>query len=163
MGIDFPPSYEQTQELHYLNAVTKEVSTAYSVFFAIQHVHILRILANGGTSQGMRMHPVIGDILERVVPDGGLTLPDGRVIAPGTKVGINPWVSSRNKDVYGTDSDKFRPERWLRSNDEDEDAFLARLKKINDADLTFGSGKRVCVGRNMANLEIQKIISTLFG
>lgn len=90
--LNFPPSYEQTQELHYLNAVITEVSTAYSVFFAIQHVHILRILANGGTSQGMRMHPVIGDILERVVPDGGLTLPDGRVIAPGTKVGINPWV-----------------------------------------------------------------------
>lgn len=111
----------------------------------------------------MQMHPVICGILERVVPDCGLTLPDGRVIAPGTKVGINPWVLSRNKDVYGTDSDKFRPERWLCSENEDEDAYLARLKKMNDADLTFGSGKRVCVGRNMANLEIHKVISTLFG
>ncbi|KAH6986398.1 cytochrome P450 [Ilyonectria sp. MPI-CAGE-AT-0026] len=134
--LSFPPSYKQTNELPYLNAVIKE---------------------------GMRMHPVIGGILERVVPDCGLTLPDGRVIAPGTKVGINPWVSSRNKDVYGKDSDKFRPERWLCSENEDEDAYLARLKRMNDADFTFGSGKRVCVGRNMANLEIHKVISTLFG
>ncbi|KAK7421448.1 hypothetical protein QQX98_002146 [Neonectria punicea] len=134
-NLSFPPRFEQTKDLTYLNAVIKE---------------------------GMRMHPVIGGILERIVPANGLTLPDGRVIAPGTKVGINPWVSSRNKAIYGADADKFRPERWLQSAEEEDDAYAARLKSMKDADLTFGSGKRICVGRNMANLEIHKVISALF-
>lgn len=110
----------------------------------------------------MRMHPVIGGILERVVPAGGLTLPDGRVIAPGTKVGINPWVSSRNKAIYGDDTDAYRPERWLRSDGETEDAYEIRLKRMKDADFTFGSGNRICVGRNMATVELHKVTSTLF-
>lgn len=108
------------------------------------------------------MHPVIGGVLERVVPETGLTLPDGRVLAPGTKVGVNPWVTARNRDVYGEDADVFRPERWLRGGKEGEGEFEARLKAMKDTDMTFGSGKRVCVGKDVATIEIHKITSTLF-
>ncbi|CAM1511888.1 Fc.00g094010.m01.CDS01 [Cosmosporella sp. VM-42] len=134
-NLPFPPSYEQTKDLPYLNAVIKE---------------------------GMRMHPVIGGILERIVPVGGLTLPDGRFIAPGTKVGINPWVSSRNSEVYGEDAEIYRPERWLQAGDEYDDAYAARLKRMKDSDFTFGSGNRICVGRNLATVELHKMTSTLF-
>lgn len=108
------------------------------------------------------MHPVIGGILERIVPESGLTLPDGRTIAPGTKVGINPWVLTRNKEVYGEDSDVFRPERWLKSEGESEEAYEARAKAMKDIDFTFGAGRRVCVGSNVATVEIHKLTSTLF-
>lgn len=110
----------------------------------------------------MRMHPVISGILERVVPLTGLSLPDGRIIAPGTKVGINPWVSSRNKDIYGEDADVFRPERWLQCECETVTQYEARFKRMKDADFTFGSGNRVCVGRNMATVELHKVTATLF-
>lgn len=108
------------------------------------------------------MHPVIGGILERIVPAGGLTLSDGRVIAPGTKVGINPWVLTRNTDIYGADADVFRPERWLKSEGETEDVYEARVKAMRDIDFTFGAGRRVCVGSNVATVEIHKLTATLF-
>lgn len=28
-------------------------------------------------------------------------------------VGINPWVAHYNREVFGSDADTFRPERWL--------------------------------------------------
>jgi cytochrome P450 len=34
-------------------------------------------------------------------------------LAGGTVVGINPWVAARDKEVYGEDSEIFKPERWL--------------------------------------------------
>lgn len=108
------------------------------------------------------MHPVIGGILERIVPAEGLTLPDGRFIAPDTKVGISAWVSSRDKDIYGEDSDVFRPERWLQADSESDSDFAARLRRMKECDFTFGAGRRVCTGQHLAAIELHKITATLF-
>ncbi len=32
---------------------------------------------------------------------------------------------------------------------------------MNGADLTFGGGSRVCTGRNLATLEVYKVVATL--
>ena len=108
------------------------------------------------------MHPVLGGIAERIVPERGLTLSDGRFIAPGTKVGFSPWVSSRNKEVYGEDVDTYRPERWLRGEEETEEDFARRLSLMNQSDLAFGAGNRVCAGKNLATMELHKMTSSLF-
>lgn len=134
-GLSSPPQYEQTRDLSYLDAVIRE---------------------------GMRMHPVISGILERIVPPTGLTLADGRVIAPGTKIGLSTWVTSRNAAIWGADPETFNPDRWLQAAGEPDGAFAARLKRMKDADMTFGGGNRICVGRHMANVEIHKLITTLF-
>lgn len=134
-AISFPASFAETRDLEYLDAVIKE---------------------------GLRMHPPVGNILERVVPASGLPLRDGRVIAPGTIVGMNQWVVSRNKEVYGDDADVFRPERWLRGDDETAAAYEARLKMMKEGDLSFGGGNRICTGRYMASLEMFKVTATLF-
>ena len=43
--------------------------------------------------EGFRMHPAVGQLLERHVPKGGVTL--GDVFLPeGTIVGMNPWVAA---------------------------------------------------------------------
>lgn len=57
------------------------------------------------------MHPSCGQILERVVPAGGMSFAAG-FLPGGTVVGINPWVVAQDKDVYGADAAVFRPERW---------------------------------------------------
>ena len=33
---------------------------------------------------------------------------------------------------------------------------------MKDADLTFGAGNRICLGKNISLLEIYKIVATLF-
>ncbi|KAI0592856.1 cytochrome P450 [Biscogniauxia sp. FL1348] len=111
--------------------------------------------------EGMRIHPGVCMLLERYVPESGLKLSGGNYIPPGTKVGINPYVLGRNKDVWGPDADEFRPERWLRGETESEDAFHERMKRYSAADLTFGGGSRVCLGRYIARMEIYKIVATL--
>lgn len=118
--------------------------------------------------EAMRMHPGVCMLLERYVPPSGLTLPDGSFVPPNTAVGINPYVAGRNQSIWGEDADTFRPERWLRGEapgpkDETEEAYRKRLRLFNASDLTFGGGSRVCIGRNLANMEVYKIVATLVG
>ncbi|KAK4176240.1 cytochrome P450 [Triangularia setosa] len=100
-----------------------------------------------------RLHPVIGLPLERVVPKGGVEL-CGQHFEEGTIVGMNPWVVHRDKEVFGDDADEFVPERWLVDRE--------RRVKMERCLLTFGAGRRTCLGKNISYLEIYKLIPTLF-
>ena len=62
------------------------------------------------------MHPAVGQLLERIVPEGGTTI-NGIVLPAGVIVGMNPWVAARDKNVYGHDADMFRPERWIEADE----------------------------------------------
>lgn len=131
-----PAPYQALEKLPYLDACIKE---------------------------GLRIHPVVGHILERVVPATGMTLPDGTILPPGTIVGANPWILHTDKRIFGNDADEYRPERWLQGENETEEAYSARLKKMKSADLAFGGGNRVCLGRPLALVELYKVMSFVFG
>ncbi|EXJ91225.1 hypothetical protein A1O1_04335 [Capronia coronata CBS 617.96] len=103
--------------------------------------------------EGLRMHPAVGSILERYVPKDGISLA-GHYFPEGTIVGINPWVTARDKEVYGTDADFFRPERWL-------DASEEQLLAMERANLVFGHGNRACIGKSISLLEIGKLVPQL--
>lgn len=133
-----PPAYDEVKSLPYLEAVVKEA---------------------------MRLHPGVAMTLPRYVPPGeSLILPDGSAVPSGTSVGMNPYVIGRNTSVWGADADDFRPERWLRDVDagETEEAFAERLRAMNGADLTFGAGSRVCLGRHFGLVEVFKVVASLF-
>ncbi|KAJ5112136.1 cytochrome protein [Penicillium argentinense] len=132
-----PPvvSYKSAREVPYLDAVVREA---------------------------MRCHPGVAMLLERYVPNGGLNLPNGQHVPAGAVVGMNPYVTGRNKSVWGEDAEEFRPERWLRDQTrETEEAFQKRLQLMNNTDLTFGGGSRVCIGKHFGLLEVYKVIATL--
>ncbi|KAL9113808.1 MAG: hypothetical protein Q9187_007568, partial [Circinaria calcarea] len=133
--LTLPISYDSTQKLPYLDAVIRE---------------------------SMRMHPSVGLPLERTVPPEGLKLPDGRFIPAGTAVGMNAWVIHQNKEVFGENAESFVPERWLQYEHESETSFQARRSRMREADLTFGAGNRVCLGKNIALLQLYKVVATLF-
>ena len=111
--------------------------------------------------ESMRLYPAVAMLLERVVPETRLTLSDGRTIPAGTIVGMNPWVVGHCSEVWGEDLEAFKPERWLKGERETEKQFEERLQAMKAADLSFGAGNRVCIGRNMALVEMYKIIPTL--
>jgi cytochrome P450 len=111
--------------------------------------------------EAMRMHPGVCLMMERYVPETGLTLPDGSYVPAGCAVGMNPYIVNRNKTVFGDDADIFRPERWLQGDGETAEAYTERMRLYNAADLTFGGGSRICIGRHFATLEIYKLVPTL--
>ena len=94
--------------------------------------------------EAKQIHPGVGMMLERVVPTGGVSLPDGRFVPEGTIVGINPSVVNRDLETFGPDADQSVPERWLRGPGETEEAYQSRLTRMQRAILTFGAGPRRC-------------------
>lgn len=118
--------YRDTANLPYLNACFKET---------------------------LRMHPSVGSILPRVVPDGGDTF-YGIWVPPGTEIACNPWILSKSTKLYGEDIWHFRPERWLEASPE-------RYKEMESKYFGFGAGNRSCLGKNIACVEILKVIATV--
>ncbi|KAI9842249.1 MAG: hypothetical protein M1837_007394 [Sclerophora amabilis] len=105
-------------------------------------------------SESMRIHPTTGFILERHVPEGGAIL-CGIDLPANTIVGVNAWAIQRNKDIFGEDVDEFRPERWIESPPE-------QIKEMQRNLFVFGAGARGCLGRNIALMQILKLIAELF-
>ncbi|KAF5980929.1 cytochrome P450 monooxygenase [Fusarium coicis] len=107
--------------------------------------------------ESLRMHPSVAMPLERYVPDTGLALPDGSFVPPGVSVGLSPYIIGRNERVWDEDANEFRPERWLKTEDENDEDCQRRLRKMNPADLTFGGGSRICIGRYIALIRSTKL------
>ncbi|MCJ1433766.1 hypothetical protein MMC27_003131 [Xylographa pallens] len=134
--LDYPVSWTKAQDLPYLDAIIKEA---------------------------LRVHPPTSILLERVVSPAGLTLPDGRVLKPGTIVSMNGWTINQNPEVFGHDARVFNPDRWLQHAHETETAFQTRTRRMKRADIAFGYGPRSCLGKPIAYMEIVKLVPTLFG
>ncbi|KEF54334.1 cytochrome P450 oxidoreductase [Exophiala aquamarina CBS 119918] len=103
--------------------------------------------------ESMRMHPAVGMLLERVVPEDGVSIA-GTFLPAGTIIGICPWVLHRVSRVFGEDADTFRPERWLEASPE-------ALKVMERSNLAFGASPCTCVGKHISLLEMSKIVPQL--
>jgi cytochrome P450 len=99
--------------------------------------------------EALRLHPVIGFPLERIVPAGGAVVA-GRFLPAGTIVGVNTWVLHRHS-VFGAQPDVFLPERWL-------SASPAQLRAMEANWLVFGKGSRECVGKYIALMDLVKCV-----
>ena len=101
--------------------------------------------------EALRLFPPSAASQQRIVPPGGATI-DGYYIPAGKTVAVSPWASTRSHLNFH-EPDLFRPERWLGDENYSNDNL--------DASLPFGTGPRVCIGRNLAYLEMRLILSHL--
>ncbi|KAF4550341.1 Cytochrome P450-like protein 23 [Elsinoe fawcettii] len=103
--------------------------------------------------EAMRLHPSIIWQLVRHAPETGLVV-NGLKIPASATVGISPMAQNRDKQIWGDDAEDFRPERWLVSEE--------RTRYLDSNDMTFGgSGPRMCIGRNIALVEVYKFVAQL--
>ncbi|EOO02301.1 putative cytochrome p450 protein [Phaeoacremonium minimum UCRPA7] len=96
--------------------------------------------------------------LQAVIREGGDTFViDGRsyFIPGGTEIGYSAVSMHHDKGLYGDDAEHFKPERWLTGDKEK----LAAMIRSNE--LVFGHGKFHCLGKPVAQLELNKIIFEL--
>ena len=70
----------------------------------------------------------------------------GQFLPAGTIVGINSWVMHADKQVYGEDAEKFRPERWF-----DTEERVREMKRYNMAVGVVRSDRKLgfALGTNM--------------
>uniref|UniRef100_A0A2P2P471 Cytochrome P450 n=1 Tax=Rhizophora mucronata TaxID=61149 RepID=A0A2P2P471_RHIMU len=118
-------SFQQLQELHYLQAATYE---------------------------SMRLYPPIQFDSKFCQEDD--VLPDGTFVKRGTRVTYHPYAMGRMEGIWGPDCLEFKPERWLR----DGVFFPANPFKYP----VFQAGLRVCLGKEMALLELKAVALSLF-
>ena len=101
-------------------------------------------------NEALRLHSTSALGLPRIVPAGGMTVM-GQFFPEGTVLSVPSYTLHRDEDVWGEDAEDFRPERWF----ERDQALLQRTFN------PFSIGPRACVGKNLATLELQIIISSL--
>ncbi|EKG10859.1 Cytochrome P450 [Macrophomina phaseolina MS6] len=102
--------------------------------------------------EAMRVRPAVGLAMARSVPACGAEIDGGRYPG-GIELNINAWAVHRDRETFGDDAEAFRPERWL----EDEE----RARLMDRHMIQFGGGSHVCIGRNLALLEMNKVLPTL--
>jgi cytochrome P450 len=103
--------------------------------------------------EGMRLFPALSHPLERLVPAGGVEL-CGVFLPRGTSVGCLQLALHLNPKAFGEDAAVFRPERWLEARPE-------ALRVMEASHLGFGRGRRVCLGQNLAVMEMKKGIPAM--
>ncbi|KAI1087236.1 putative benzoate 4-monooxygenase cytochrome P450 [Rostrohypoxylon terebratum] len=141
--------YPHTLERLHDELRTAGVSRPYPKWTEIRNLPYL----DACVQEGARMHPPFALPFERVVPAGGITIL-GYYLPGGTVVGGSPYVVNRHKETFGQDAEFWRPERWLEKDDQHKHRLEAGV-------LTFGAGRRVCLGKHVGILEIKKLISFL--
>lgn len=118
-------SFEQMQELHYLQAAIYE---------------------------SMRLYPPIQFDSKFCLHDD--VLPDGSFVKSGTRVTYHPYAMGRIEEIWGSDCREFKPERWFNK----DGVFLAENPYKYPV---FQGGLRVCLGKEMAMVELKSVALSL--
>lgn len=100
--------------------------------------------------ESMRYFPAAAFTMDRVVPEGGMTIAE-TFLPSGTVVACHIDTLHRDTGVYGEDANIFRPERWTEASEE-------QLRRMTRAFIGFGNGKRICIGRHLATVEMKKVL-----
>ncbi|EGP82950.1 putative P450 monooxygenase [Zymoseptoria tritici IPO323] len=103
--------------------------------------------------ESLRLNPALALPLERIVPAAGITI-NGTFFPPNTVIGVNPWVLHRDTRIFGSDAKEWNPSRWI-------DGDAERTRYMESHLLSFGAGKRTCLGRNIAILELSKVVPAI--
>ncbi|KAF4551730.1 Cytochrome P450-like protein 18 [Elsinoe fawcettii] len=144
------PRVYQTLKKEISNAVQ---SGSVSSPITVEHAKRLPFL-QAVIYEGIRMRPPLLGIFPKVVPAGGAQVL-GFNLPPGTSVAMNISALLRSTAMFGPDADLYRPERFM----ELEQAERTQMER--NVELAFGSGQNMCVGKNIAFMQLNKAVFEL--
>lgn len=92
-----------------------------------------------------------------------IKLDDGQeiVLPQGTAISCQPYSMHRVETVF-SNPDEFLPQRWLRQATETETDYGKRMKLQQKYMMPFGKGIRMCLGMNLALIEMKLAIANLY-
>jgi len=124
-----------------------EKSKDISSFEELQQLQYLEAAAY----ESMRLYPPIQMDSKFCLEDD--VLPDGSFVKRGTRVSYHPYAMGRLEEIWGLDCLEFRPERWLKNG-----VFCSENPFKYPV---FQAGMRVCLGKEMALLELKSVAVSL--
>ena len=72
----------------------------------------------------------------------GMFIPKGTICIP------NVWLMNRDPEIFGKNTEHFEPERYLDANGETAPG-MSEIRE--DGHFSYGFGRRICVGRHVAD------------
>nr|ASB17945.1 cytochrome P450 CYP714E38 [Polygala tenuifolia] len=100
--------------------------------------------------ESMRLYPTVSIMSKEALED----LEFGNIKVPkGTIIWLPLVMLNRDKELWGPDAEEFNPERFANG--------VAGACKIPQLYQPFGSGPRICIGMNLAMMEIRLAIALL--
>ena len=120
----------------------------------IDHLQYLNAVCN----EVLRYYPPVPVTLRETVRDTVIT---GVAIPKGTRVMITPLAVNRNNELWGPDTQKFDPDRWLQSDSNPHSANGGAPS--NYAFMTFLHGPRSCIGSGFARSEFACLLASWIG
>ncbi|PHH78527.1 hypothetical protein CDD80_6716 [Ophiocordyceps camponoti-rufipedis] len=103
-------------------------------------------------NEALRCYPAIPMSLPRVVPRGGRSI-DGVWLPAQTVVSCQPYSVHRIDERVFPDPDVFNPDRWLRSEGDQERRRLL---------FAFSNGGRGCIGKHLALAEMKTLLRDVY-
>ncbi|KAJ4379986.1 hypothetical protein N0V86_004293 [Didymella sp. IMI 355093] len=103
----------------------------------------------GCIKEGLRLQPPGTNLYARIAPKEGKVI-DGHFVPEGTEVTSYAYCVQRDRTLYGENAEQYEPERWLEGE--------KRTFELEAAQFTFGMGPRVCLGKDVAVMEMYKLL-----
>jgi benzoate 4-monooxygenase len=103
--------------------------------------------------EAMRLHSTSALGLPRLVTAASGVWFEGTHFPMGTVLSVPSYTLHHSTSIWGNDVEVFNPDRWLPGN-------LTPRQKM--AFNPFSHGPRACVGQNVALMELELIVGTLF-
>ncbi|PLN85305.1 cytochrome P450 [Aspergillus taichungensis] len=102
--------------------------------------------------EALRLGTPVPGVLPRIVPSGTPFQVEGKIVPPGTIVGMSAYTMHLSTSVWGPDASVFNPDRWLQPGAKDMDQYF----------VPFSKGTRSCIGMNLAYAEVIIVMTYLF-
>ncbi|CAK7346458.1 unnamed protein product [Dovyalis caffra] len=117
------------------------------------------VYTHASLCESMRLYPPVP--IDGKVAMSDDVLPDGTVLKKGTRVSYHPYAMGRLEKLWGSDWEKFKPERWLENashgiNNNGKWSFVGRDPYTYPV---FQAGPRICLGKDMAFLQMKRLVA----
>ncbi|RLN73479.1 hypothetical protein BBO99_00009391, partial [Phytophthora kernoviae] len=111
------------------------------------------VYVEAALKETLRLYPSVPSVSKEAVHD--TVLSDGTFIAAGTLAALPMYALGRMPHVWGPDATEFKPERWI-------DPSTRKIISVSAYQfIAFNAGPRLCLGKNLAMLEMKLIVASL--
>ena len=139
-----------------MRKVQQELTEVVGLSNMVEESHLSQLTyLDAAIKETLRLHPTLPLLAPRC-PSVTTTV-GGYKVPKDTKVFLNVWAIHKDPEIW-KDPLEFRPERFLRNNNEQGDKFDYTGNNFHF--LPFGSGRRICPGIPLAERMLNYVLAS---